>query len=134
MRLQVRLRIDGMLKNVPAPPMSMAKGILSRLKILASPNITERRLAQDGRAHIVVGGSEIDLRVATMPTMHGEMRRHSPVAQGSRPGHRSTRSASARVTRDLAQGVAGTVRHGDRHRTDRIGQDDDACGARPRDQ
>jgi general secretion pathway protein E len=70
--LQVRLRIDGMLKNVPAPPMSMAKGILSRLKILASLNITERRLAQDGRAHIVVGGSEIDLRVATMPTMHGE--------------------------------------------------------------
>ncbi|TAI60258.1 GspE/PulE family protein, partial [Bradyrhizobium sp. Leo170] len=70
--LQVRLRVDGMLKNVPAPPMSMAKGILSRLKILAGLNITERRLAQDGRAHIVVSGSEIDLRVATMPTMHGE--------------------------------------------------------------
>ncbi|MGJ4942115.1 GspE/PulE family protein [Bradyrhizobium sp. HKCCYLS1011] len=70
--LQVRLRIDGMLKHVPAPPMSMAKGILSRLKILAGLNIIERRLAQDGRAHIAVGGSEIDLRVATMPTMHGE--------------------------------------------------------------
>ncbi|WP_315833188.1 GspE/PulE family protein [Bradyrhizobium prioriisuperbiae] len=70
--LQVRLRIDGMLKNVPAPPMSMAKGILSRLKIMASLNITERRLAQDGRARIVVSGAEIDLRVATMPTMHGE--------------------------------------------------------------
>jgi general secretion pathway protein E len=50
----------------------MAKGILSRLKILAGLNITERRLAQDGRAHIVVAGAEIDLRVATMPTMHGE--------------------------------------------------------------
>jgi general secretion pathway protein E len=70
--LQIRLRIDGMLKNVPAPPMSMAKGILSRLKILAGLNIIERRLAQDGRAHIVVGGAEIDLRVATMPTMYGE--------------------------------------------------------------
>ncbi|MFH0296768.1 GspE/PulE family protein [Bradyrhizobium sp. 31Argb] len=70
--LQVRLRVDGLLKNVPAPPMSMTKGILSRLKILAGLNITERRLAQDGRAHIVVSGSEIDLRVATMPTMHGE--------------------------------------------------------------
>lgn len=70
--LQVRLRVDGMLKNVPAPPMSMAKGILSRLKILAGLNIIERRLAQDGRAHIAVGGTEIDLRVATMPTMHGE--------------------------------------------------------------
>ncbi|MGF6312188.1 general secretion pathway protein E [Bradyrhizobium sp. i1.8.4] len=70
--LQVRLRVDGMLKNVPAPPMAMAKGILSRLKIMAGLNITERRLAQDGRAHILVGGNEIDLRVATMPTMHGE--------------------------------------------------------------
>ncbi|WP_315744740.1 MULTISPECIES: GspE/PulE family protein [unclassified Bradyrhizobium] len=70
--LQVRLRVDGMLKNVPAPAMSMAKGILSRLKILAGLNIIERRLAQDGRAHIAVGGTEIDLRVATMPTMHGE--------------------------------------------------------------
>ena len=70
--LQVRLRVDGMLKNVPAPPMTMAKGILSRLKIMAGLNITERRLAQDGRAHILVGGNEIDLRVATMPTMHGE--------------------------------------------------------------
>ncbi len=70
--LQVRLRVDGLLRNIPAPPMSMAKGILSRLKIMASLNITERRLAQDGRAHIVVSGAEIDLRVATMPTMSGE--------------------------------------------------------------
>jgi general secretion pathway protein E len=70
--LQARLRIDGLLKNVAAPPMSMAKGILSRLKIMAGLNITERRLPQDGRAHMVVGGAEIDLRVATVPTMHGE--------------------------------------------------------------
>lgn len=70
--LQVRLRIDGILKAIPAPPISMAKGIISRIKILAGLNITERRMPQDGRARIVVGGAEIDLRVATMPTMHGE--------------------------------------------------------------
>jgi general secretion pathway protein E len=70
--LQTRIRIDGLLKSVPAPPLSMAKGILSRLKIIAGLNITERRLPQDGRARIVVGGAEIDLRVATSPTMHGE--------------------------------------------------------------
>ncbi len=70
--LQVRLRIDGLLKALAPPPMSMAKGILSRLKIMAGLNITERRLPQDGRARIVVGGAEINLRVATMPTMHGE--------------------------------------------------------------
>jgi general secretion pathway protein E len=70
--LQTRLRIDGLLKPVPAPPVSMAKAILSRLKIMAGLNITERRLPQDGRAHIVVGGADIDLRIATTPTMHGE--------------------------------------------------------------
>jgi general secretion pathway protein E len=70
--LQTRLRVDGLLKGVPAPPVSMAKAILSRLKIMAGLNITERRLPQDGRAHIVVGGADIDLRIATTPTMHGE--------------------------------------------------------------
>jgi general secretion pathway protein E len=70
--LQVRIRVDGLLRNISAPPTSMAKGILSRLKIMAGLNITERRMPQDGRARIVVGGAEIDLRIATMPTMHGE--------------------------------------------------------------
>jgi general secretion pathway protein E len=70
--LQARLRIDGLLKIIPAPPMSMARGLLSRLKIMAGLNITERRIPQDGRARLVVSGAEIDLRVATMPTMHGE--------------------------------------------------------------
>jgi len=70
--LRTRLRIDGLLKAVPAPPSSMAKAIISRLKIMAGLNITERRLPQDGRAHISVAGAEIDLRIATMPNMHGE--------------------------------------------------------------
>ncbi len=70
--LQVRLRVDGLLKAVPAPPLSMAKGLLSRLKIMAALNITERRLPQDGRMRITVAGVEFDLRVATMPTQHGE--------------------------------------------------------------
>jgi general secretion pathway protein E len=70
--LQTRVRIDGLLKAVPAPPMIMAKGLLSRIKIMAGLNITERRLPQDGRARIVINGAEIDLRVATMPTMSGE--------------------------------------------------------------
>jgi len=70
--LHVRIRVDGLLRNIQPPPMSMAKGMLSRLKIMAGLNITERRMPQDGRARIVVGGAEIDLRIATMPTMHGE--------------------------------------------------------------
>ena len=70
--LNVRFRVDGLLKPVSPPPAGMAKGLLSRLKIMAGLNITERRMPQDGRTRIVVGGAEIDLRIATMPTMHGE--------------------------------------------------------------
>jgi general secretion pathway protein E len=70
--LHVRFRIDGLLKPVSSPPVGMAKGLLSRLKIMAGLNITERRMPQDGRTRIMVGGAEIDLRIATMPTMHGE--------------------------------------------------------------
>jgi general secretion pathway protein E len=70
--LHVRFRIDGLLKPVSSPPVGMARGLLSRLKIMAGLNITERRMPQDGRARIVVAGAEIDLRIATMPTMHGE--------------------------------------------------------------
>jgi general secretion pathway protein E len=70
--LNVRLRVDGLLRSIPAPPLNMAKALISRLKIMAGLNITERRLPQDGRARIQVGGAEIDLRIATMPTMHGE--------------------------------------------------------------
>ena len=88
--LQVRLRIDGLLKPIPAPPMSMAKGILSRLKIMAGLNITERRMPQDGRARVLMNGSEIDLRVATMPTMHGESAVVRLLRKGSRGRSRST--------------------------------------------
>jgi general secretion pathway protein E len=70
--LQVRLRVDGMLRPISSPPADMARAIVSRVKILAGLNIAERRLPQDGRARVRVGSAEIDLRVATMPTAHGE--------------------------------------------------------------
>jgi general secretion pathway protein E len=70
--LQVRLRVDGLLRQVPAPSPDMARAIISRVKILAGLNIAERRLPQDGRARIRVGRLDLDLRVATMPTAHGE--------------------------------------------------------------
>jgi general secretion pathway protein E len=70
--LQVRLRVDGLLRHVPPPPADMARAIVSRVKILAGLNIAERRLPQDGRARVSVRGHELDLRVATMPTAQGE--------------------------------------------------------------
>jgi general secretion pathway protein E len=71
-RLRVRYRVDGVLREVEAPPFGLRAAIISRIKIMARLNIAERRLPQDGRAKIAVRGIPIDLRVATVPTMHGE--------------------------------------------------------------
>jgi general secretion pathway protein E len=70
--LVVRLRVDGVLRGVPAPAGIMPQALISRIKILSGLNIAERRLPQDGAARLRVGRSEIDVRVATMPTQHGE--------------------------------------------------------------
>jgi general secretion pathway protein E len=70
--LTVRLRVDGVLRAVPAPAGIMPQALVSRIKILSGLNIAERRLPQDGAARLRVGRSEIDVRVATMPTQHGE--------------------------------------------------------------
>jgi general secretion pathway protein E len=71
-RLRVRYRIDGVLREVEAPPVRLRAAIVSRIKIMARLNIAERRLPQDGRSKIAVRGVPIDLRVATVPTLYGE--------------------------------------------------------------
>ena len=70
--LAVRLRIDGVLDALETLPPSAKAAVISRIKIMAHLNIAERRLPQDGRINATVRGREIDLRVATMPTMNGE--------------------------------------------------------------
>jgi general secretion pathway protein E len=70
--LTVRMRVDGLLRSVSAPAGVMPQALVSRIKILAGLNIAERRLPQDGAARLRVGRTEIDVRVATMPTQHGE--------------------------------------------------------------
>ena len=71
---RVRYRIDGMLRDIPTPPgmLELHEAIVSRLKIMASLNIAERRLPHDGRIRINVGQEEFDLRVSIMPTRFGE--------------------------------------------------------------
>jgi len=71
-RLKVRYRIDGVLQEVEAPPASSTAAVISRVKIMARLNIAERRLPQDGRIMHRVQGKELDLRVSTIPTSHGE--------------------------------------------------------------
>jgi general secretion pathway protein E len=70
--LNVRMRVDGLLRNVPAPAHALPQALVSRIKILAGLNIAERRLPQDGAARVEVGNSDIDIRVSTMPTQYGE--------------------------------------------------------------
>jgi general secretion pathway protein E len=70
--LTVRMRVDGLLRAVPTPGHAPPRALVSRVKILAGLNIAERRLPQDGAARLKAGRIEIDIRVATMPTQHGE--------------------------------------------------------------
>lgn len=70
--IEVRMRIDGLLRVVPAPADVLPQAVISRIKILAGLDIAERRLPQDGAARLKLGRSEIDVRVALMPTQHGE--------------------------------------------------------------
>jgi len=71
-RVAIRIRVDGMLRDVPPPPAQMSKAIVSRVKILSGLNIAERRLPQDGRSRIRINEHRLDLRIATIPTVHGE--------------------------------------------------------------
>ena len=71
-QLKVRYRVDGLLQEIDAPPNHSTAAIISRVKIMANLNIAERRLAQDGRFRQRVRGAEYDLRVSTVPTIHGE--------------------------------------------------------------
>lgn len=71
-QFRLRYRIDGLLREVTAPPAHLRAAIVSRIKVMARLNIAERRLPQDGRIRLTVRGKEIDLRVSTFPTMYGE--------------------------------------------------------------
>ena len=70
--LRVRYRIDGALQEIMKPPIKMRPALISRFKIMASLNIAERRVPQDGRIKLKIGNSVIDFRVSTLPTLFGE--------------------------------------------------------------
>ena len=70
--IRIRYRIDGVLHEVMRSPKNIQNSLISRLKVMADINIAERRVPQDGRISLMVGGRAIDLRVATLPTVYGE--------------------------------------------------------------
>ncbi|HNR35773.1 MAG TPA: ATPase, T2SS/T4P/T4SS family [Candidatus Hydrogenedentes bacterium] len=69
---RIRLRIDGALEEIVSPPKNMSLALVSRVKVMCNMDIGERRLPQDARIELKVGDSEIDIRVATLPTLFGE--------------------------------------------------------------
>ena len=72
-KFRVRFRIDGVLQEMPSPPKKLQAAMVSRIKIMSgSMSIAEKRLPQDGRIQIKLGDKAIDLRVSTIPTVHGE--------------------------------------------------------------
>ncbi len=70
--LVIRMRVDGLLRSVPTPAGAPSQAVISRVKILAGLDIAERRLPQDGAARIRINQTDVDLRVAVMPTQYGE--------------------------------------------------------------
>ena len=70
--VRLRYRIDGSLIDMPPPPKNLQVALTSRIKVMSSLDIAERRLPQDGRMRVRVGGRDVDLRVSFLPTVHGE--------------------------------------------------------------
>jgi hypothetical protein len=127
--LRVRYRIDGLLYDQEAPPRRLQAALTSRIKIMAELNIAERRLPQDGRIRVTApGGRRVDIRVSTVPTIHGESivmrlldrssvflpfdrlasRRHRAASRALI--HRRTASCSSRGPRDRARPPRSTRR------------------------
>lgn len=72
MGLEIRLRVDGVLRKILSPPRIIQDALISRIKILAGLDIAEKRLPQDGRIRLLVGGKDVDIRVSIVPTSQGE--------------------------------------------------------------
>jgi general secretion pathway protein E len=83
--LRVRMRVDGVLHEMPGPPRGAQAAVVSRLKLLAELDIAERRAPQDGRIRARLDARELDLRVSTVPTLHGESVVLRLLDRGGRP-------------------------------------------------
>lgn len=99
--LRARVRVDGVLAEVARPPSGLQHAVVSRVKLLASLDIAERRAPQDGRIRVRLEERELDLRVATVPTLHGESVVLRLLDQGGRPVTLPELGMSAGVTAGL---------------------------------
>ncbi|MCX6826570.1 MAG: ATPase, T2SS/T4P/T4SS family [candidate division Zixibacteria bacterium] len=71
-QLRIRYRVNGVMKEEAAPPKTLQSEIISRIKVASNMDVSEKRLPQDGRLYMKIDGFDIDLRISTLPTIHGE--------------------------------------------------------------
>ncbi len=119
--LRIRYRIDGVLHDVSTAPRAISAAVTTRLKVMADMNVAEHRIPQDGRISLNVGSKGIDLRMATLPTIHGEkvvMRVLDKSSVVSGFADLASMRTCSRRTRVLHQ----AVRDDSRDRPDRVGQ------------
>lgn len=102
---KVRLRIDGLLHEMPTPPQALFVPMVSRFKILAKMDIAEKRVPQDGAIALKSGEKRIDLRVSTVPTVYGEKMVMRLLDKGAIPLKLTSLGLSERQAQDLKQGI-----------------------------
>jgi type IV pilus assembly protein PilB len=104
--LRVRYRIDGALQEIMKPPIKMRPALISRFKIMASLNIAERRVPQDGRIKLKIGNKVIDFRVSTLPTLFGEKVVLRILDKGNLTLDLSTFGIEPRAERELMEAIS----------------------------
>ena len=125
-RVRIRYRIDGVLVERDSPPRRLLAPMLSRIKIMGSIDIAEKRRPQDGRIKMNLHGKHFDLRVSMLPTVHGQSARHAHPRPRQHPGdHQGPRLRRGRL-QALPADHQAAQRHLPGDRADRLGQDDHA--------
>ena len=128
--LRVRFRLDGVLQDISNLARQYQSAVISRIKIMAGLNIAERRLPQDGRARLRLGDREVDLRVSTLPSLHGE----GVVLRILDHGATARDLADLGMPDDVEVAVQSAglslERHPPGHRTDRLAARPPRCTAR----
>ena len=111
-RLVVRFRIDGVLREVLSPNRSLAPALVSRIKVMARLDIAEKRTPHDGRVTLRIGGMDVDVRVSTLPTQHGErvvLRLLDRTASGLDLGHLGMEAEDLEALRRMIRRPHGIV-------------------------
>ena len=132
--LRVRFRIDGVLHEIDRVPTAVQSPLISRLKIMASVDITEKRVPQNGRITMRIDRHKVDLRLATLPTVWGEKVVLRVLDTGGLDLKLQKLGFEERDLRAVLGFLHQAARHGARDRADRIGQVDDAVRDARRDQ